>query len=79
MPYDVAPLVMSCMFLLMVCACMYTIWYVRLSLLHVCVCGLCIYFSETSLDIQRTTWSFIPENRTLHNQNLRSYDYYCNC
>jgi hypothetical protein len=32
--------------------------------------------SETSVDFQRTTWLYIPEGRTLHNQgcaNLKSY------
>jgi hypothetical protein len=33
--------------------------------------------SETSVDSQRTTWCYIPEDGTLHNhrcQNLKSYD-----
>jgi hypothetical protein len=33
-------------------------------------------FSETSVDFQRTTWRYNPEDRSLHNQrseNLRSY------
>jgi hypothetical protein len=32
--------------------------------------------SETSFDIQRTTWRYIPEDCTLHNhrsENLKSY------
>jgi hypothetical protein len=35
-----------------------------------------IFSSETSVDIQRTTQRYIPEDRTLHNQrceNLESY------
>jgi hypothetical protein len=37
------------------------------------------HFSETSVDFQRTTRSYIPEDRTLHNhryENLKSYNYY---
>jgi hypothetical protein len=36
-------------------------------------------YSETSVDIQRTTRRYIPEDRTLHNhrcENLNSYMYY---
>jgi hypothetical protein len=35
-----------------------------------------IYSSETSVYFQRTTWCYIPEDRTLHNhscENLKSY------
>jgi hypothetical protein len=28
-------------------------------------------FSKTSVDLQRTTWSYIPEDRTLHNRHCR--------
>jgi hypothetical protein len=34
------------------------------------------YYSETSVDFQRTTWRYIPEERTIHNhrcENLNSY------
>jgi hypothetical protein len=34
------------------------------------------YFSETSVDFQLTTWRYIPEYGTLHNQrseNLKPY------
>jgi hypothetical protein len=36
--------------------------------------------SETSVDIQRTTWRYIPEASTLHNylcENLKSYRFLC--
>jgi hypothetical protein len=36
-------------------------------------------FSETSPDFKRTTWRYIPENRTLHNhryENFKSYIIY---
>jgi hypothetical protein len=35
------------------------------------------YSSEMSVDFQRTTWRYIPEDRTLHNhrcENLKSYE-----
>jgi hypothetical protein len=35
-----------------------------------------IYSSETSVDLKRTAWPYIPEDRTLHNhrrENLKSY------
>jgi hypothetical protein len=35
-----------------------------------------IYSSETSVDVQRTTWHYIPDDRTLHNyrcENLETY------
>jgi hypothetical protein len=35
--------------------------------------------SETSVDTKRTTWRYIPEDGTLHNQrcdNLKSYNIY---
>jgi hypothetical protein len=35
-----------------------------------------ICFFETSVDVQRTTWLYIPEDSTLHNyrcENLKSY------
>jgi hypothetical protein len=38
-----------------------------------------IYSSETSIDFQRTTWRYIPEDSIVHNhrcENLKSYDYY---
>jgi hypothetical protein len=34
-----------------------------------------LYFSETSVDLQRTTWLYIPDDKTLHNhrcENLTS-------
>jgi hypothetical protein len=37
-----------------------------------------IYSSETSVDIQRTTRRYVPEDSTLHNhrwENLKSYMY----
>jgi hypothetical protein len=36
------------------------------------------FFPVTSVDFQRTTWRYIPEDRTLHNhrcENLSSYKY----
>jgi hypothetical protein len=30
-----------------------------------------IYFSETSVDIERTTWRYIPENTSLYKEVIR--------
>jgi hypothetical protein len=35
-----------------------------------------ICFSETSVDSQRTTWRYIPEDGTLHNHCCENFDSY---